>query len=201
MACSNLCTIKELSLKALDILLSAKETPFTDEAGKKGYIKLDKPMTDKEIESLSRRLRSPLSLELEGLLRCTSSFDSALGPIMLNSPDGIADDFFPHGLTIGADGVGNYWIADLTGETSAHTLVFFVCHDPPVIALQAESIGAFIADVIAYGRKESNTAIEKVTKQSVDAIRRNDPGLLEYEQCLQSDGNVEKIRAVIEQRL
>ena len=81
-------------MKALDILLSAKETPFTDETGKEGYIKLDEPMTEQEIESLSRRLRSPLPLELEGLLRCTSSFDSALGPIMLNGPDGIANDFF-----------------------------------------------------------------------------------------------------------
>lgn len=179
-------------MNALEILLSAKETPFKDETGKKGHITLYEPYLNKDIESLSRRLRAPLPLELERLLRCAHGFDSALGPILLHFDDFILEDLFPHGLPIGWDGCWNLWMLDIKGDSADDAAVFFACHDPPVIALQANSIGAFIADVIAYGRKESNTAIEKVTKQSVDMIWRDEPGLLTYEQCLQSDASLKK---------
>lgn len=55
---------------------------------------------------------------------------------------------FPHGLPIAGDECGSFWVVDLTGGGESDTSVFYVCHDPTVIALQSGSIAHFIKEVL-----------------------------------------------------
>lgn len=174
-------------MDARAILQDAKGTPFSSESGEKGIIELEAPISSEEIRKLSAELTSPLPLEYESLLAFCGGFESAIGFVDFDPGDTIREDLFPHGLPIAWDGIGNCWVMDLVkDDPSKEVSVFFACHDPPVIVLQTRSIAEFIAEVIAYGRREPNnviTASEHYRHNTWDT----DPGVLTFEDCQHID--------------
>ncbi len=177
-------------MDAQAILQDAKGTPFTSAFGERGIIELEAPISSEEIRKLSDELTSPLPLEYESLLAFCGGFESAIGFVDFYPGYTIREDLFPHGLPIARDGVGNVWLLDLVaGEPTDEIPVFFGCHDPPVIVLQARSITAFIAEVIAYGRREPDNRITAIDEYTAN-IWKNDPGALTYQDCIQRDSTL-----------
>ena len=55
----------------------------------------------------------------------------------------------PDGLPVAADGFGNHWVVDIRDGRPAEVL--FIAHDPPVVVLQAHSLGDFLVQWFETG--------------------------------------------------
>lgn len=56
------------------------------------------------------------------------------------------DELFARSMPIAADGEGNFWVVDVS-SSGEWGVVFFVAHDPPVVAVQARDLAAFVDQV------------------------------------------------------
>jgi hypothetical protein len=62
--------------------------------------------------------------------------------------------------------------------------VFYACHDPAVIACQAESIETFLQDVVAMWRPGQTNPVARMHEEVVHRIWREHPGLLTPEEAV-----------------
>ena len=121
-----------------------------DEDGDPVVLELAPPAGAEEIAALEAELGLPLPRELHGLLRRTRGVAGA--PLELDFTGAAmafgGEDLFPAGVPVAADGLGNFWVADVRPGAELAP-VFFACHDPPVVVLEARSLAAFLEDVVA----------------------------------------------------
>jgi hypothetical protein len=61
---------------------------------------------------------------------------------------------FADALPIAADGSGNFWVVDVDPQSGAWGTVFYLCHDPCDVVLQATSIAEFLEQVLQSGKPD-----------------------------------------------
>jgi hypothetical protein len=88
------------------------------------------------------------------------------------------EEMLPHAYSIAHDGYGNYWVLDLLSSTTTWQPVFYVCHDPPVLAYQSASIEEFLQDAIAMWQHGPRSPIDVVHEDVVHRIWRESPDLV-----------------------
>jgi hypothetical protein len=88
------------------------------------------------------------------------------------------EEIFPRTIALAHDGCGNYWIVDVAAERRPLAPVFFACHDPPVILYQAESIAAFLEEVVRMYRPPHRSLVEDVRTDGLFEVWRKNPGAL-----------------------
>jgi hypothetical protein len=163
-----------------DTLRALAGLKLTDEDGHAHVLELLPPATEDQLRKLEAGLPAPLPEEIRDALRVTTGL--ANGPLesfsLLDLEGFGLDEAFPHPHSIGHDGYGNYWILDLLPEPGLWSPVYYACHDPPVIACQAASIEAFLAEVVALWRPGRRSAIDRMHEEDVHRIWRDNPGLL-----------------------
>ncbi len=154
--------------------------PLTDEDGQTHVLELLPPATDEQIRKLEAGLPAPLPDEIRAALAVTTGL--ANGPLesfsLLDLEGFGLDEAFPHPYSIAHDGYGNYWILDLGPVPGPWGPVFYACHDPPVIAYQAETVEDFLREVIAMWQPGRRSAVDRVHEDDVHRIWRDPAGLL-----------------------
>jgi hypothetical protein len=68
-------------------------------------------------------------------------------------------------------------VLDLLPGDDSWGPVFYACHDPAVIGYQAETVEAFLADVVAMWRP-GRSPVDRMHEEEVHRIWRAHPGLL-----------------------
>jgi hypothetical protein len=153
---------------------------LTDEDGQSHVLELLPPASNEDIRRLEAGLPAPLPEEIRAALRISTGL--ANGPLesfsLLDLEGFGLDEAFPHPYSIAHDGYGNYWILDLLPGDAPWSPVFYACHDPPVIAWQAESVEAFLREVVAMWRPDAPSTIDQVHEEDVHRIWREHPGTL-----------------------
>jgi cell wall assembly regulator SMI1 len=162
-----------------DTLRSLAGLRLTDEDGTAHVLELRPPATDAEIRRLEEALPAPLPDEIRAALGVSTGLvDGPLESFSLLDLEGFGlEEAFPQAYSIAHDGSGNYWILDLLPGDSAWGPVFYACHDPPVIAYQAETIEAFLGDIVAMWRP-GRSLVDRMHVEEVHRIWRGHPGLL-----------------------
>jgi cell wall assembly regulator SMI1 len=162
-----------------DMLRSLAGLRLTDEDGEAHVLELRPPATDAEIRRLEETLPAPLPEEMRAALGVTTGL--ANGPLesfsLLDLEGFGLEEAFPQAYSIAHDGYGNYWVLDLLPGDGAWGPVFYACHDPPVIAYQAQTIDAFLGDVVAMWRP-GRSLVDRMHEEEVYRIWRDHPGLL-----------------------
>ena len=162
-----------------DMLRSLAGLPLTDESGQAHVLELRPPATDAEIRRLEETLPAPLPEEMRAALGVTTGL--ANGPLesfsLLDLEGFGLEEAFPHAYSIAHDGYGNFWVLDLLPGDGAWGPVFYACHDPPVIGYQAETVEAFLGDVVAMWRP-GRSPVDRMHEEEVHRIWRENPGLL-----------------------
>lgn len=174
---------------AIDILKAAEAIHFEDPDGEVSELKLLPPLTDAELIQLESRLPCPLPQDVRQLLVYCRGFEGVLESIDFSG--GLTDGFgmeeiFPHAVPIAHDGFGNYWIIDLTKESTNWGPIFFACHDAPVIVFQTDRLAHFISEVIRFGNQPWKSEIDDVHEKHHFRIWKENPGMLSYAQCIDS---------------
>lgn len=175
-------------MKPIEVMKKAQGLKFQSEDGDIDDIKLLPPLTDIELDKLQQKLPCRIPDEARELLSYCRGFDGVLESIDFSGLDGGfgMEEIFPYALPIAHDGFGNYWIIDLTKESTNWGPIFFACHDAPVIVFQTASFAHFIEEVIRFGNPPWKSEIDDVHEEHHHRIWKQNPGMMTYEQCLQS---------------
>ncbi len=136
-------------MTAIEHIKAAQQAKLVDEDGEPVSIALSPPLKPEEIDSLQKRVGQPLPEELRVLLAFCSGIDGCLAGIDFtgDSMSYEQKEIFPNGHPIAADGFGNFWVIDLTPQTTQVAPVFFACHDAPVILYQSADVASFLSEV------------------------------------------------------
>jgi len=148
----------------------------TDADGKVHVLELLPPATAEDLRVLESKLPGPVPDEIRTALAVTTGL--ANGPLesfsLLDLEGFGLDEAFPHPYSIAHDGFGNFWILDVQPGADSWGPVWFACHDPAVIAYQADSIAAFLAQVVALWQHGRESAVAEVRDRAVHRLWRDD---------------------------
>ncbi|MDX1988789.1 MAG: SMI1/KNR4 family protein [Candidatus Obscuribacter sp.] len=177
---------------AKEVLQQAEQTTFIDRNGKSRRLTILPPLSEKETSNLESILGCSLPDEMRDLLSYSRGFEGILDAVDFSGNLPFEFELFPHGLSIAADECGNFWVIDLTSGGASDTTVFYVCHDPAVIAFQSGSIAQFIKEVLRQGNQPWNSQLTSVQEETVMNIWKNNPYVIERKDALKSDGDLSK---------
>jgi cell wall assembly regulator SMI1 len=171
-----------------DMLRSLAGLQLTDEDGKVHLLELRPPATDAELRRLEETLPAPLPEGMRAVLAVSTGLAKGLlESFSLLDLEGFGlEEAFPQAYSIAQDGYGNYWVLDLLPGDGAWGPVFYACHDPAVIGYQAETIEAFLADIVAMWRP-GRSRVDRMHEEEVHRIWREHPGLLTPDGAAGSD--------------
>lgn len=96
------------------------------------------------------------------------------------------EELFPHPVHIAGDGLGNFWIVDLTSNSEMWGPIFYACHDAPVIVFQSPCVSDFIIEVLKELDAPWKSEIDEVMEKHVGTIWRDNSGAISCDQCLAS---------------
>jgi len=176
-------------MDAFETLRPADGITLEDEDGGVSQLELLPPLSGMEMETLQAGLPCPLPAEAKELFSFARGIEGILESVDFTG--GLSGGFgmeeiFPHAIPIAHDGFGNYWIVDLTPESTTWGPIFFACHDAPVIVYQTDSLAHFISELIRFGNPPWESEINDVHEEHHARIWAENPGTLTHEQCLDS---------------
>lgn len=177
----------------LEVMKQARGMKLQDRKGNVTELELLPPLSDEEMRALEASLPCPLPDEARELFAYCRGFKGAFGDDLEGEDGGVVlsgkdegqvlDDIFPHAIPMVSDVFGNSWNVDLTSESTSWGPILYSCHDAPVIVFQTDSLAHFITEVLRLGNPPWESEI--VTAEN-EQIWGSDPGVMTYEQCLQS---------------
>jgi cell wall assembly regulator SMI1 len=168
-------------MTAIEQIAAARQTKLVDEDGNPVTIKLEAPRTSEEINTIETKVGLTLPEELRMVLAFCSGIDGCLQDIDFTgaSMAFACEEIFPNGLPIAADGCGNFWVLDITPQTTRTAPVFFACHDAPVILYQSADLASFLAEVFRMNAPSRKSLLEEVQSDRLFKVWRNNPGVID----------------------
>src|SRR5262245_17846478 len=138
-------------MTVVDIVRRAGETEFTSEDGDPFRVELLPGLSETELREFASKLPCPLRADVRELLAfCRGLEGSALDVVDFTGRD-LSFEYepaFPHGLPIGGDGFGNFWVVDLQPHSREFGPIYFACHDAPVILFQSPHLEHFLRELV-----------------------------------------------------
>lgn len=146
-------------------------------------------LSEGEIARFQTQLPGVLPNEIRELLIYSAGFDIASGQLLKSSRIGdtaqvlftgsgdVGLSILPCPIALLGDGYGNFWVLDVN-PNGAWGTILFVCHDPPVIAIQATDLASFLNQVFNPGGSDSENTPDYVRNAATTRIWRDDPWLV-----------------------
>lgn len=141
-------------MRPLETLQSVMYEVYVSPAGDAFAMELLPPLTSSAIVDLSGKFPlNHLAADIQELLAFASGFTlPEFGEIRFDRfATGLQADYFPNGIEIMNDGLGNSWIADV-GDAGKWGGVYFFCHEPGIILLQTSDLSEFIRQLDDFCR-------------------------------------------------
>ena len=132
-------------------------------------VTLNPGLSEEEIARFQAQLPGALPLKIRELLVYSSGFEVAseqllksrrVGDttrVLFTGSGGVGLSILPCPVALLGDGCGNFWVVDVN-PSGAWGVILFVCHDPPVIALQAGDLADFLGQVLRVRAKITATS-------------------------------------------
>jgi hypothetical protein len=173
----------------LEIIRQAQAGTLIDEDGQVVTLELLPGLSRAELRDFSRQVPCPVPQEIAKLLSACRGFYGPVEHVDFTGRDLMFEfeAIFPFGLPIAADGYGNFWVVDLHPHTATWGPIYFVCHDAPVILYQADSLEQFLSELFRMFKPPHQSLVDDVHEDRLAHVWQTNPGVLSYEQCLQSD--------------
>jgi hypothetical protein len=174
---------------AIAAIRAAQERILVDEDGDEVELVLAPPASPGEVARLEEQLGFPLPGELRDVLALTRGIEGPLDQIDFLGDTGEMWGM-PSALEIAEDGLGNFWVLDLTPEDADTVPVFYVCHDPPVVVFQSESLGTFLHEAFRTLTPPHESLVGEVHERHSFDIWRSDPHAMTPEQAVAAGGEL-----------
>ncbi len=175
----------------------AQQSKLIDEDSEPVSLELSPPLTPTEISTLQNRVGQSLPEELRTLLAFCSGIDGCLAGIDFTGASMPYEqlEIFPNGLPIAADGFGNFWVLDLTPQTTQFAPVFFACHDAPVILYQSADIASFLMEVFRMNIPPHKSLVNDVHDDRLFDVWRKNPSVVDQPAASKSPDSVLRLFA------
>ncbi len=158
----------------VDFLLeNGEESPFDAEieSGAHTTLELLPGLSSGGLQTLEASLPAPMPLDIKELLAFTAGFNIGTDEVRFTSFNQWGYEFLlPDVMVLNGDGRGNAWAIEVNPSTGAWRHVWFVCHDPPVLIYQCETLDDFIAGVLDQYRLERCQAGHRSFLSEVDNL-------------------------------
>ena len=176
-------------MAAVDVLREAARRQLVSDDGEPVRLDFDPPLTEPEIGAFQQTLPCPLPPDIRELLRFCRGFEGGAADFVdfTGARCSFAhEEVFPHGLPIAADGYGNFWVVDLTPQSTAWGPIYFACHDAPVILYQGPDLEHFLAELLKLSAPPHTSAVSEVHDDRRHHVWRKNPGVRPQAECLAS---------------
>ncbi len=176
-------------MSLVDIIKNAEATMLVDEDGEEIPFDLLPPLSREEIDDFGNTLPCALPKEVRDLLSYCRGFEGVVVDMVDFAGQDMAfaeETIFPHGVPIASDGFGNFWVVDLTKESTTFGPIYFASHDPPVILYQSDTLAEFLNELFRTCRPPHKSLIDYVHEDRVFEVWRKNPGVLTFGECVQS---------------
>jgi len=142
-------------------------------------------LSEHEIAQFQEQLPRLLPDEIRQLFLYSSGFaHPLLGTVRFNGvAGGVEFPLLPSSVSLLGDGCGNFWVADINVSNGVWGPIFFVCHDPPVIAIQARDLADFLSQILLPEETDPTEALKYVQKEAVTKIWMDDPWLTSVDEA------------------
>jgi len=107
---------------------------------------------------------------------------------------------FPSGLPIAPDEFGNFWVLDLTRDTTEAAPVFFACHDPPVVLYQSPDLAQFLRESFRLYVPPQASLVDDVHEDRLFRVWRENPGTIEHADALADEDDLRAFAAELDDR-
>jgi SMI1 / KNR4 family (SUKH-1) len=176
----------------LEVIRQAQADTLIDEDGQVVTLELLPGLSQAELRDFARKVPCPIPQEIEELLSACRGFYGTIEQVDFSGVDlGFAfEAVFPFGLAIAADGFGNFWVVDLHPHSANWGPIYFACHDAPVILYQADTVEEFLSELFRMCKPPHESLVDDVHEDRLARVWQTNPGVLSYEQCLQSEDPV-----------
>ena len=169
-------------MTAIEQIKTAQRAALVDQDGEPVAIELAPPLTPDQINSVEQRVGQPLPQELRSLLAFCGGIEEGCAPEIDFTGARMSfecKEVFPNGLPIGHDGFGNFWVLDVTPETTEAAPIFFACHDAPVVLYQSPDIASFLSELFKMSRPPHKSLIDDVHEDRLFDVWRSNPGVID----------------------
>lgn len=176
-------------MNLVDILKSAQARELTDEDGDPIELNLLPGLDEEAIRQFESSLPCALPEELFELLRyCRGFYDVVVDQLDFTGQEITfeSESFFPHGVPIASDGYGNFWVVDLSPESTEFGPNWFACHDAPVILYQSRNLSEFLTELFKMCEPPYQSLIDDVHEDRIREVWRTNPDVLSHQACLES---------------
>src|SRR5919112_2302488 len=172
----------------LEIIRKAQADTLIDEDGQVVTLELLPGLTRAELLEFARQVPCTVPPEIAELLSACRGFYGTIEQVDFSGIDlGFAfEEVFPFGLAIAADGFGNFWVVDLHPHTVKWGPIYFACHDAPVILYQADTLERFLSELFQMFKVPHQSLVDEVHEDRLAQVWSTNPGVLSYDQCLES---------------
>ena len=146
-------------------------------------------LSEEEVALFQKQLPGPLPLEIRELLIYSAGFDvvsgqllksrrmSGTAPVLFTGSGNVGLSVLPCPVALLGDGFGNFWVVDVN-PSGAWGAILFVCHDPPVIAIQAADLACFLGQVLNPDGSDSKNTLDYIRNAATTRIWKYDPWLV-----------------------
>ena len=133
-------------------------------------------LSEADIVEFEKRLPGNLPDDVRELLMYCSGFECATGEVvrLTGAGDVGFGQVIPFALAVMADGFGNFWVVDVDAQ-GAWGVVFYISHDPPVLAVQADNLQDFLEQVRDLCVHGVHRMTDFVRNEAVTRIWKDDP--------------------------
>ncbi len=174
-------------MNAVERLQAAERSPLVDPRGRDVALSLLPGLSEDEISEMASGYATPLPAELVTLLGRTRGAAGLLDLDLTGESHSIEiSELMPAGLPIAADGYGNFWLLDLTPDTTDVAPVFFACHDAPTLLYQAPDLATFVDEAIKTLEPPHRSQVDDVQEDRLFDVWNARPGALSRAAALAS---------------
>lgn len=176
-------------MRPVAIVQDACSRELTSEDGGQVTLELFPGLSEAEIAAFEAGLPCRIPADVRELLAFCRGFSGGAADFVDFTGRDCSFEFdaaFPHGLPIAADGLGNFWVVDLTPHSTAWAPIYFACHDAPVILFQSPSIEHFLTELLKCNIPPFTSAVGDVQEDRLYEVWVNNPGVLSHEECVAS---------------
>ncbi len=180
-------------MKPIQILREAKSRSLIDEDGDEIEVSLLPGLGEIGLKEFEDSLPCTLPEEVRELLLLTRGFEGAVADQVDFTGSDLEFELkrvFPHGVPIAADGFGNFWVVDLTPESTTFGPIWFACHDAPVILYQSRDLSEFLVELFKACQPPHESLINDVHEDRIQNVWRTNPGVSTFEACVESSDSV-----------
>jgi SMI1 / KNR4 family (SUKH-1) len=176
-------------MTSLGIIRRAQARTLIDEDGNLVTLELLPGLSRAEMQDFARRVPCRVPEEISELVAACGGLEGVIDQVDFAGrlPTFEFEAAFPHGLPLATDGFGNFWLVDLHPNSVRWGPIYFVCHDAPVILYQSHTLEEFLVELFRMLEPPHDSLIDDVHEDRLARVWRTNPGVLSYEQCLQSE--------------